>query len=261
MTHTAPRAVTLLLALTAALLGAGCASKPETRIVDATGAEPTKFYNDLGECRRWASGFEIDRALTQASAGLGGALIGGLMGGGVEGLFNGGVARGMARGMDVGMAAGTVATINTQSHPAVSQRVEPLVVDCMRDRGHHIVDGSKAHATVHPMSFIPTAARPGGAAAAAAPASPAAPAQAQTVAAAAQTTAQAPASTTTASAAPAPVREKPRADRFARQRGCTVPVTPWEGATAVTYESYTTSCKNGAKLFIRCERGACRELK
>lgn len=258
MTHSAPRTVTLFLALAVALLAGGCASKPETRIVDATGADPTKFYNDLGVCRRWASGFEIDRAMTQASSALGGALIGGLMGGGAEGLFNGGVARGMQNGMDIGMAAGTLATINTQSHPAVSQRLEPLVVDCMRDRGHHIVDGSKAHAAVHPMSFIPTAA--GGSPT---PATP--PAQAQAVHTAASTTASAaapvPVSTTTASALPAAGREKARADRFARQRACSVPVSPWEGGMAANYETYSTGCKNGTRLFIRCERGICRELK
>jgi hypothetical protein len=256
MTHTLPRAAALLLLLAVALLGAGCASKPETRIVDATGAEPTKFYNDLGVCRRWASGFEIDRAMTQASSALGGALIGGLMGGGVEGLFNGGVARGMQNGMDVGMAAGTLATINTQTHPAVSQRVEPLVVDCMRDRGHHIVDGSKAHATVHPMSFIPTAA--GGSPT---PATPPSPALVPVVHAAAETAAHAPASTATTSALPAAGRNKPRADRFARQRACSVPVAPWEGGMGANYETYTTGCKNGTRLFIRCERGTCRELK
>ncbi len=256
MIRTVPRIAALLFVSAAVLLGAGCASKPETRIVDATGADPTKFYNDLGVCRRWASGFEIDRAMTQASSALGGALIGGLMGGGAEGLFNGGVARGMQNGMDVGMAAGTLATINTQSHPAVSQRLEPLVVDCMRDRGHHIVDGSKAHAAVHPMSFIPTAA--GGSPT---PATP--PAQAVQTAAPATASAAAPVAVaaTTASALPVAGREKARADRFARQRACSVPVSPWEGGMGANYETYSTGCKNGTRLFIRCERGTCRELK
>ena len=76
MTHSALRTVTLILAMAVALLAGGCASKPETRIVDATGSDPTRFYNDLGECRRWASGFEIDRAMKQASSALGGALRG-----------------------------------------------------------------------------------------------------------------------------------------------------------------------------------------
>jgi hypothetical protein len=50
------------------------------------------------------------------------------------------------------------------------------------------------------------------------------------------------------------------AERFAKTSGCDAPVAT-VNISAATYETFTVRCSNLDPMSIRCDDGACRELK
>lgn len=253
--------------LTLVLLLAGCAV--ETRIVDAGGADPTRYGADLSECKRFASQYEPQKSVDRASMAIGGAVLGMAIGASSQpfGVFSKQAFDGAAIGGAIGHVAGVAASHNTDPNPMVSQAVEPIVVECMQRKGYATIDGKHAPANLNPLSYVPSAVRRPAAAMAPAPAPTTSVSYLQTVGQAGAAHAPGPVGRPPAqAAAPQPVlaygagRNKDLAERYAQQRSCSLPVLPWPEGMAAGVETYSTRCSNGNKVYIRCEKNKCKAV-
>lgn len=147
----------LISPLAIALLAVGCAAgKPETRIVDAAGADLTRYGKDLGECKRFASSYELKNAASNAKFSLNGFEFGNYKGMTLDSELNKGIS---ASSMARKATANESAAAKAAPDPALSQRVESIAVDCMSERGYRIVDGGSGVPAVHPSSYVPSGAR------------------------------------------------------------------------------------------------------
>lgn len=161
---------TTIAALSVVLLAAGCATGPETRIVDAAGSDLKTYSKDLGECKRFASGYEPANAVKNSQWSINGFQVtGGWKGMTLESELNKGIS---ASSMARRAAANESPAAKAAPDPQLSQRVESIAVDCMKERGYRIVNGASGSPTVHPSSYVPAGARATRSAAAPAAAQP-----------------------------------------------------------------------------------------
>lgn len=261
------RAFRQISALLLAIFVVGCATGPESRTLDTAGVDPTRYNNDLYDCKLFASNYGWEQGIEKSGNMMGGALLGGAVAVATGGIFS----KHTADAMVIGAAAGGVvnmanASANSKSEPIVGESAKSLVTDCMRDKGYRVVQGTAplnpsggnlptylgtapglaqnqspqiAVAAPPPLSFTPVQAAPG---IAAPPVS-------------------APLASSTVSGPTPTQRYKAQAERLAKQRSCALPVTALQTAKAATVETYTTSCSNGSALLVQCERGMCKGLR
>lgn len=233
-----------IASIVSASMLAGCAAPPNTPgagygenytpVVDMQGVDPTRYANDLAECRQYAGLIDANKqAITGAVVG---ALLGAALGSayGLRGSYRNDLA-----------SSGGLMGVTSAGNKATAQQ-ERILSNCMAGRGYRTLDGSAAQ-VVYVAPQQGSMAQSGSA-----------PQQGAAVQTASIVWPKTP-----APAVPTKAEGKWSYDveRLPATKACNPTPQVQLAAAGPGNETYTIACVSGDVLTVKCEFGNCRALR
>lgn len=194
-----------------------------TPVLDAAGADQTRYQADLAECRALA------RSVDVGSSAVTGAIIGALLGGALASAYGGG---GQVQ-LDTANYGGMLGGSKALGDAAAQQK--SMMINCMTGRGYRALEVAPA-VVVHRVASPPSESRAGNRSARV---------------------------TDPQSAAAQPIgRESHQVERTTEAKACAPqPVARLLGRGEGGVETYAVSCASGDVLTFRCQFGVCRVMQ